>query len=239
MTSSFVWHDLFTTNIPASKAFYGGLFGYTFKDSENATTFSNADGEQGAIVQIDYSLEMPPHWLGYITVKDFVRTAYHVGVEGGKLLSTGKGFVVFTDPEGAPLKAVQGTTDISVDSSSVGAIVWDELLCQNVAKQCEFFQLMTGWNILQQELWPAGSSILFTSGEGETTMAGVREVNPAKVQNSLWLSYFRVDNVEESLRKVKELGGNVITDVLSLPNIGLYAVVTDDLGSVFALLQSE
>ena len=237
MTSSFVWHDLFTSDIEASKTFYGGLFGYTFTDNESSVTFANADGEQGSLVPIDETLDLPPHWQGCITVKDFVRAAYHVGSEGGKLLSSGKGFVVFTDPEGAPLKAVQGSTDASVDSSSVGAIVWDELLCHNVAQQCEFFQLMTGWDILQQELWPAGTSVLFTSGE--TTMAGVREVNPRKVQNSLWLSYFRVDDVAASLQKVTELGGSVVTDVLALPNVGLYAVVTDSLGSVFAILQSE
>mgnify|MGYP001486414803 CR=1 FL=1 len=79
---------------------------------------------------------------------------------------------------------------------------------------------MTGWDILQQELWPAGTSILFTSGE--TTVAGVREVNPRKVQNSLWLSYFRVSDVHASLAKVQELGGNVIAcacimDITYLP----------------------
>ena len=237
MTSSFVWHDLFTSNLEASKTFYGELFGYQFTDNDHSVTFSNADGEQGSLVYIDEVLELPPHWQGCITVQDFVRTAYHVGSEGGKLLSTGKGFVVFTDPEGAPLKAVQGSTDVSVDSKSDGAIVWDELLCHNVAKQCEFFQLMTGWEIFQQELWPAGTSILFTSGE--TTMAGVREVNPRKVQNSLWLSYFRVSDVQASMEKVQALGGSVVTEVLALPNVGLYAVVTDNLGAVFAILQAE
>ena len=237
MSSSFVWHDLFTSDLEASKTFYGELFGYTFTDNDSSVTFSNADGEQGSLVVIEEGLEIPSHWQGCITVKDFVRTAYHVGSEGGKLLSTGKGFVVFTDPEGAPLKAVQGSGESSVDSKSVGAIVWDELLCHNVGKQCEFFQLMTGWNILQQELWPAGTSVLFTSGEA--TVAGVREVNPRKVQNSLWLSYFRVDDVAASLQQITALGGSVITDVLALPNVGLYAVVTDNLGAVFAILQAE
>ena len=86
-------------------------------------------------------------------------------------------------------------------------------------------------------MWPAGTSILFTSGEA--TVAGVREVNPRKVQNSLWLSYFRVDDVAASLQQVTALGGSVITDVLALPNVGLYAVVTDNLGAVFAILQAE
>ena len=112
-------------------------------------------------------------------------------VQRGKLLSTGKGFVVFTDPEGAPLKAVQGSGESSVDSKSVGAIVWDDYYVTMLVSSVNFpthdgMEYFTA-RVSQQE------QVFYL--HQVKPQYGVREVNPRKVQNSLWLSYFRVDDV--------------------------------------------
>jgi uncharacterized protein len=234
MTSTFVWHDLFTTNREASKEFYGALFGYTYEDTENGTTFSNAEGQQGSIIDITEGVNIPSHWLPYLTVDSTTEAAFRIGAGGGRLLSFGEGYVVFTDVEGAQLKIVQGHSTPKADSQSKGSIIFDELLCTNAKQSLAFFQNITVWNIQSEPIWPSGEYHFCKAND--LAIAGIRAVNPNLITSSFWISYFKVDDLNESVAKVIENGGSVITPAQTLPGYGQFAVVKDNLGAALALL---
>jgi hypothetical protein len=237
MISTFVWHDLFTHNRKASMEFYGALFGYTFKEEDGRTVFSNEDGPQGAMIDLDQDLRLPPHWLPYLTVKSTTDAAFRVGAGGGRLLGSSDSFVVFTDVEGAQLKIVQGHTTPSVDSKCPGSIAFDELLCTNPKQSIAFLQNITNWNVNSIPLWPSGEYHFCTDGDSDVAIAGIRTVNPQTVTSSFWISHFKSNDLKQSVEKVVELGGSIVTPYLPLPGYGLSAVVQDNLGSIFAILE--
>ena len=237
MSSTFAWHDLFTKDRQSSMEFYSALFGYTFEEEENRAIFSNQDGPQGALIDMDSSLGLPTHWLPYISVPSTTDAAFRIGAGGGRLIMSGNSFLIFTDVEGALLKIFQGNMAHSVDSQCPGSIVFDELLCTNSKQALAFIQNITGWHSTTTQLWPTGEYHFCTEKDSDVAIAGIRTVNPKTVPSSFWVSHFKTDNLKKALGKVLDLGGAVVTPYLHLPGYGLSAIVQDNLGATFALLE--
>jgi predicted enzyme related to lactoylglutathione lyase len=51
------------------------------------------------------------------------------------------------------------------------------------------------------------------------------------------VNYISVENIDESIEKVKKLGGKTITPKQEVPNVGYIATATDPEGNQIALLQ--
>lgn len=54
-----------------------------------------------------------------------------------------------------------------------------------------------------------------------------------------WAVYVSVDDVEVSLARAIELGGSGLTDPISVPGVGRFAVVADPQGAELALFRGE
>jgi predicted enzyme related to lactoylglutathione lyase len=111
------WCELLTTDVAASKAFYGAVFGWT------ANTVSAGDGEYtewqvngrsiAGMMQKPPMLpaEVPPHWAVYFAVADADTAAARVTELGGAVLmppldiEPGR-FAVVADPYGAPFNVI-------------------------------------------------------------------------------------------------------------------------------------
>jgi predicted enzyme related to lactoylglutathione lyase len=91
---NFVWHELYTRDVEAAKAFHAATAGWTFEGMpmphENRVYWiAKAEGKPVAGV-----LDMrgivpdgePPHWLSYLEVDDVDRTAVEVQGRGGKIV---------------------------------------------------------------------------------------------------------------------------------------------------------
>ena len=48
-----------------------------------------------------------------------------------------------------------------------------------------------------------------------------------------------VESLDATLAKVRELGGQVVTDVMPIPNVGTFAYCKDLDGNLFGVLQPE
>lgn len=114
----FCWNDLATTDLAASRKFYGEMFGWQFKDSREAgmdyTEISRADNKQfGGMWQITEEMgEIKPHWMSWVAVDDVEAAAQKVEQLGGKVCvpptdipHTGR-FCVINDPTGATLSLI-------------------------------------------------------------------------------------------------------------------------------------
>lgn len=107
----FVWDELTTPDPAGAKEFYGGLFGWTFRDEDMG-------GMTYTVVQLDESqiaglmarpegFDIPPHWKTYVKVDDAdatVAKAKELGasviVEPTDIPDVGR-FAVLQDPIGA------------------------------------------------------------------------------------------------------------------------------------------
>lgn len=241
MPSRFIWHELFSTNLHASESFYGELFNYKFEQQVNGSIlFSNEDGPQGTITPIKVDLGIPSHWIGYITVRDISRTIRKVESLGGKFVFPPENphnestVVVFTGPEGAPLKAIQGDGTKKKQSLTHGAIAWNELLCSNPMFSYGFLHALTDWDRESVPMWP--SNMYHLCKEGDVSVAGIQTLSTELVASAHWISYFLCDDLEASSRKVEELGGSLVTKIMEMPTLGHYCVALDNMGAVFAML---
>ncbi len=111
------WSELMTTDIKASKAFYGKLFGWATEDiSTGGIPYTIVKAENKKIAGI---MTIPPeakgaspYWGIYITVDDVDSTAKLAGEIGARILvpprdipKVGR-FCVIQDPQGAVISAI-------------------------------------------------------------------------------------------------------------------------------------
>ncbi len=114
----FCWNDLATNNTEASKTFYAELFGWQFKEGDEAGmkyTEVSLDGQRqfGGIWEITEEMgEVPPHWMSWVAVDNVDAIVEKVKELGGSVCvqptdipNTGR-FVVINDPLGAILSLI-------------------------------------------------------------------------------------------------------------------------------------
>jgi uncharacterized protein len=115
---SFCWNELYTRDIPAARAFYQKVFGWTVEESQfegGAYTLFQVDGRAiaGGMDMTGMLPEsVPPHWLVYFTVANASDSAARVSELGGTVLmgahDTPMGpIAVFQDPAGAAFAVIQ------------------------------------------------------------------------------------------------------------------------------------
>jgi predicted enzyme related to lactoylglutathione lyase len=123
---AFSWNELLTTDVPASKAFYGAVFGWgatTHGDGPGAYTEWQIEGRSvGGMMEKPPQMpaEIPPNWSVYFTVVDTDAAVARITELGGAVLNPpmdiepGR-FAVVADPTGGvfnviTLKADRGSS---------------------------------------------------------------------------------------------------------------------------------
>ena len=118
------WSELITTDVPASKAFYGAVFGWgseTHGDGPGAYTEWKVDGRSvGGMMEKPPMMpaEVPPHWAVYFSVADTEDAVARVQELGGSLVmppmdvEPGR-FAVVADPAGTVFNVITLNDDRS------------------------------------------------------------------------------------------------------------------------------
>lgn len=121
---TYSWSELVTTDVPASKAFYGAVFGWesaTHGDGPGAYTEWKVGGRSvGGMMQKPPMMpaEVPCHWAVYFSVADTEDAVAHVQELGGTLVmppmdvEPGR-FAVVADPAGAVFNVIRLNDDRS------------------------------------------------------------------------------------------------------------------------------
>ena len=242
---TFSWTDLNTTDQEAAKAFYSGLFGWDFEDmpaGEGVVYSMAAIGGKwvGAVSpqpQQQRDAGVPPAWNSYITVADADATAAKAAELGADVhappfdvMEAGR-MAVIQDPQGAWFliwqpKQHQGAGLVNAP----GALCWNELGSPDLDASAAFYGGLFGWSTSPME---GGEMPYLVIDNGGRSNGGIRPPMPPGTP-PFWLVYFATDDLDASLAKVSELGGNVLmgnTDI-GIAHIG---VVQDPQGAVFAL----
>jgi predicted enzyme related to lactoylglutathione lyase len=110
---------------------------------------------------------------------------------------------------------------------------YTELHSRDPKKAQHFYSRLFDWKFDEAEPTPVGPYVQVHPGEGN-------EVGLMTAQGgapSHWLSYIRVDDLETSVRKARELGAELLVDVAEVPDTGWFAVLADPAGAHFGLFQ--
>ncbi|MBN1206823.1 MAG: VOC family protein [Myxococcaceae bacterium] len=240
-----VWRDLMTRDAAKARAFYSGLFGWTYEELVLETgddyTLIKLDGKAlGGLWQIPQGNPAPSLWMSYVSVPDVDAAARLAGELGGKVVHGPKEFpnlgrfVVLADSAGALIiafRALRG--DPPLEEPRPGAFCWETLGTPDEARAKAFYGKLFGWKVMK-----AGGgerSVFTTDGTPRGQLADLqdsqREYTPA------WLTLVRVERLGPALDRVSELGGQTPVPLIAAPGLGRVAVISDPAGGHLCLLE--
>jgi hypothetical protein len=234
----FVWGDLVSQDVAASKAFYGPLFGWTFADDGRYTTVFN-QGVPIAGMVVARDANRGTEWIGNLSVADVDRASsafdQHGGrVERGPIDAPDRGRIALvSDASGAALLLVRATGGDPPDAHPViGGWLWWELWTHDVDAAMNLLIDVAGYQRETIELRDEPYRVL---RDRKVRRAGIVEA-PPEVRPT-WLPYFRVADTASTVEQAVALGARLIEQndraaILVDPNhaefaIGTWALETD------------
>lgn len=233
---TFSWADLATSDAQAAKAFYGDLFDWEFEDTPagEGQIYTMARKGGRSVAALSEMADQPPHWSNYVTVEsadDTVTKAQELGgtviAPAFDVLDVGR-MAIVQDPTGGILCVWEPRSNIGAELvNEPGAMTWNDLSTPDVESAATFYAGLFGWRI--EEIPEAdGYRVIFN---GERSNGGMR--SDANMP-PFWLPYFGIEDVEQGMERVRELGGKVHAGPIPVPQ-GSFALVADPQGAVFAI----
>jgi uncharacterized protein len=120
-----------------------------------------------------------------------------------------------------------------------GQICWRELSTQNPAAAVEFYKGLFGWKIEQSKISEMPYKEIHVNEKAVGGMMGITDCRDEHGQKipSAWMSYIAVDDIAESIEKIKKFGGAVRVEPFEAPGVGRMSVVLDPSGIPFSIVQ--
>jgi uncharacterized protein len=246
---TFSWTDLTTTDQDAAKAFYGGLFGWEAEDmpvgDDMYYSMQRVDGMDVAAIspqpQQQREAGVPPTWNSYITVENVDAVAEQAKELGATVhappfdvMDAGR-MAVIQDPQGAHFLLWQANRHIGASLvNAPGALSWNELASPDLDASKAFYSSLFDWTV---EPFEGSPQPYLTIKNGDRSNGGIRELDsPGPPPH--WLVYFAIDDIDEGIAKVEQLGGTKHAGPIDI-GIAKIAVVADPQGAIFALYAGQ
>ncbi|MFH7336806.1 VOC family protein [Streptomyces hygroscopicus] len=224
------WLDAQLPDLEGGKRFYGELFGWSFREGEAGSVWATLGGRPVAQLERKADGRMPTVWTVYFATPDVQTLSRRIVAAGGQIVvgpypvaELGRAALA-ADPEGAVFGLWQARRHPGFGRRhEPGTFAWAQLYTRDT----------TGANTFYGGLF---HHALFAPGaEPDFGRADITDVFPAEMPPHL-LAHFRVTGLDEALGVVRRLGGRVQAPPFET-SYGRVAVVTDNQGASFALLQ--
>lgn len=245
----FIFAELVTPDLAAAKQFYGGLFGWSFRDVPAAGTHyaeASLDGRPIAAMaqrEIRASELRQPAWLGYIAVTDMAATQKTALLGGGKLLSPPRAMpdrgrsAVFADPQGAVFGVLASSAGDPPDVlAETGEWIWRSLLTPDPDAGAAFYQKVFDYEVFELPADGLRQHVILASEDYARASANTAPASGA-ASHPHWLNYVRVDDAAKSAARAVALGGKVLVAPRMDRQGGMLAVVADPQGAPVGLLE--
>lgn len=245
----FIWFDLATEDPAAARAFYGAVFGWTFRPIPNAPASYTMIEHEGVKIGGIFRHARPAgasvgsRWLALISVENPAKTAEYVTQHGGKVLLApvtvaGRGtHAVFRDSQGAVFGVLAASGgDPPDDPVTDGEVFWVDLFTPDPAQAAAFYAGLANYEVSESET-SAGRKRWVLSAE-DFARAGIVRLPPGK-SGPGWLPYILVDDVPATLEKVRRAGGKVVVEPRQDLLDGNLAVIADPSGGAVGVINWE
>lgn len=241
------WVDLQTTDQEGAKAFYAGLFGWTYDDQPmpQGPVYSMARiGQDNVAAIAPQPPEMaaqgvPPMWNTYIAVDSVDDAVAKVAAAGGQIavpafdvMDAGRMAFVL-DPGGAAVGLWQAGQHIGAALvNEPGAVIWNELITADPAGSAGFYRQVVGLTTSDTEM----EGMKYTMFEAGGQPIGGTTTPQMPGTPSHWHVYFATAGADAAAAKATELGGSVLMAPFDTP-VGRMAVLRDPQGATFSIVQ--
>jgi hypothetical protein len=244
-----VWMEMATPDIAAAERFYGGLFGWTFRElpnGRNRYVLALAAGRPVAAFLAHGPIVDPrgqPAWLPFFSVADVDAVATRAVEEGGRRLAGPKAVpargrqAVLTDPEAATFAVVASTSGDSADTlPAEGTWIWSSLHARDADAGAAFYQRLFGFEVYDLASRDALLHVVLSSDD--YARAGINEQPVDAVhRRAYWLNFVRVRDATAAAATAVALGGRVVIAPRADRHGGQLAVVADAAGAVTGLME--
>lgn len=244
------WVDLMTPDPDGAQAFYGALFGWDFQANAAAdgqeyimcTLNGSAAAGMGKQAQEQLDMGIPPMWNTYITVNEIEATVAKVADAGGSVMMApmevmdAGHMAVIVDSTGAAVCLWQPNQHIGCEiANEPGALIWTELIDNDVAGATAFYREIFGLDSMQQDMGGAGPYTVLMNGDDG--VGGVTYPPSEGIPNH-WSVYFAVADVDATVAQAEALGGTLVAPAFGLPAVGRMAALQDPAGATFWIMQA-
>ncbi len=245
-----IWADLITNDVESAKRFYGGLFGWTFRDiatdQSNSYTVALLDDQPVAgLISRDVPVgeHRQPAWLTFMAVRDVNAVKRSALAHGAKLLVEPRNYpqrgqqAVFADPQGAVFAVLASRSgDPPDDEVSPGEWIWSSLMTRDADTDAAFYQSVFGYEVFDVTSDDSADHLVLSSDN--YARASVNTFSGTNVKlHPHWLNFVRVENVAAASAKATELGGRVLVEPHIDRHGGRVAVLADPAGAPFGLME--
>jgi uncharacterized protein len=241
--------ELVTPDLAASKQFYSGLFGWTFRDIRAGATEYAAASLEGRPVAGLIQVPPPkgprrqPAWLSFFAVNDVDSIKKIALQHGAKVLFEPHSFAdrgreaVFADPQGAVFAVLASSSgDPSDFLAAPGEWIWASLITSNPDAGAAFYQSLFDYEVFELPASGGAQHLLLASNNYARASVNSLPAGGPDAQ-PYWLNYVRVDDAVKTAARVVALGGRVLVEPWVDRHGGKVAVVADPLGAPFGLLE--
>jgi uncharacterized protein len=239
----FCWNELLVADEAGARQFYSSVFGWSTEPFQGGNTdytlWKNKGKNIGGLMKRPRE-DIPPHWLGYVTVADVEATAQKAKAAGGKLLmepfdvpSVGR-IAVMQDPQGAALGLIQPQEMQS--SCAANQVVWCDIPVLDLDRAIGFYSAVLGAPIQKQECEGTNFAVLPRAGEDAVSgcLTPAREGSQPSQQGAL--VYLNCQGrLDQAIAAVKSKGGRVLETKRQIGPYGFRAIVLDSEGNRIAL----
>jgi predicted enzyme related to lactoylglutathione lyase len=130
----------------------------------------------------------------------------------------------------------RGRRMLAIMHNTPGDLVWYELLTSDPKAAIRFYADVVGWTT---QVWQGADYTMWVGSHGP--LGGVSVLpEAAKTMGAppYWQANVQVANIEETIAKVKQLGGQIY-HTEDVPDVGRIAVIADPQGAVIAVFQPK
>lgn len=232
----FVWHELVTSDVDASQRFYGELLGWQVEHdgaSERAYAYMTKNGQRMCGLVQRPGPHVPPHVLGFVSVADVADTLARAREHRAAVLvppmrtPIGQA-AVLQDPQGAALGVCRADAG---DDGEHDAFAWQHLSTSDPERAAHFYANVLAW----RDAPHAHAAELRAFALGEQPVAGLIQAPQGTFAH--WLYCVGVEQLGEAREAIKQLGGAVVRESISLTALGELSVIQDSVGTILGLFE--
>ncbi len=239
------WVDLAVDDVARGTAFYSSLFGWdTQVGPPESGGYVMCEVQGRPVAGIGPKMgppEEPNGWTTYLASDDADATAGKVTAAGGQLLAppfdvmdVGR-MAVATDPGGAVFGIWQARAHTGMQlANEPGSVCWNENMSRSLDGNKDFYHAVFGYGYDDMSSGDFHYATFKTSGDPLGGIGDISGMAPAETP-AHWMTYFAVDDADDTIEQAAKLGGRVIRPAWDSP-YGRMAILADDQGAVFAIM---
>jgi predicted enzyme related to lactoylglutathione lyase len=243
-----VWHDLVTGDLDISKAFYAGMFGWTWRAPSEGRDITYVVAEMAGVAMAGLAETRQgkgsgSQWITYFSVNDVHRSVKAATDSGARVVvsptTTGSWHdesALLTDPEGAAFGLMKPGAE-PADSAGwmINGWLWVELWTGNMDSAATFYSHLLGYE--RRPVTVGGQAYTLLQRDSMPT-AGLLTIPVGEVRPN-WLPTIRVADVNAMVARAVSLGGRVILAPRADVRNGAVAIIGDPTGAALALQQLD